>query len=542
MITETPEKPQNALRDQLREAHALQAFDLAKMRWIPVVYRSGEICHVGIEEFLSSAHEIKDIAEPDPIVRAALRRFTEALCAQLVRLAGSDGADWRFRAEHNAGFSETEVTTLVRDQQEYLWLYHPSFPFLQDIRLIDALTKPEWFSSDDLVANLPSEHEAAWFVKPGEPASAKGLDPASAALGLVARWFYHLPGNSASVSTPDGTNTAQYGGAFSEGVATTTHAFRISPVGLATTLLRNLTPAMVTATDMRESGCFGPAWMNRDRSSISQDSLYLGTLTASSVLLTAPEEDLRIHALVRGPVPQAKEGVKIARDLALAHDIHRVVSVSISKDGTTKETALRKRPSEHPLRILDSLHRAALNAGQGRLRGVVNEGDLWLSGAKGRHDESIELFLAYKQGTGSSPKWSETRVVNLPAAHLDPDTSQFQSLVPILAACFDDKSGITSRLRWAIMDALLDPEEGNRPRHHVSVDGLVDVARGRWLELAAARVESAISTQSDPVECTQLLFADARTIFHEVLAPYMRSTRYAASIVKAQRRLWEKKR
>jgi hypothetical protein len=537
MITEIQSSPQDTLRNQLREAHATPSFDLARLRWIPVLYHSGEVVQVGIDDLFGSAHEIKDLAEPDPIVRAALRRFTEALCAQLIRLEGSDGDSWRSRAEHNSGFSQSEVAALIRDQHEHLWLYHPMFPFLQDIRLVDALTKPEWFSSDDLVANLPGDGEAAWFVKPGDPASARGLDPVSAARGLVARWFYHLPGNSAEVNTSEGTNTAQSGGAFSEGIATATHAFRISRVSLATTLLRNMTSDMIATTYLGDVDHSGPAWTYRDRSSISQDGLYLGTLTASSVLLAAPREDLRIHVLVRGPVPQAKGGVKIARDLALDHDAHRVVILSTKKDGATKETTLRKGPSEHPLRILDSLHRAALDSSQGRLRGVINEEDLWITGSRGRHDESIELFLADKQGTGSSPNWSETRVLSLPAAHVDPDTRQFQSLVPILGACFDDRTGIVSRLRWAILDALGE----NKHHHHISADRLVAIARGRWLQLAAARIEYTISTESDSVECNRLLFLDARTVFHEVLAPYAKSTRYAASIVKAQHYLWEKK-
>lgn len=538
MITEIQSSPQDTLRNQLREAHATPLFDLTTLPWIPVLYHSGQVLQVGIDDLFGSAHEIKDLAEPDPIVRAALRRFAEALCAQLIRLEGSDGDSWRSRAEHNSGFSQSEVAALIRDQHEHLWLYHPMFPFLQDIRLVDALTKPEWFSSDDLVANLPGDGEAAWFVKPGDPASARGLDPASAARGLVARWFYHLPGNSAKVSASEGTNTAQSGGVFSEGKARTTHAFRISRVSLATTILRNLTPDIIETTDVREVDHSGPAWTYRDRSSISQDGLYLGTLTASSVLLAAPREDLRIYSLVRGPVPQAKEGVKIARDLALAHDPHRIVILSTKKDGTFKEVILRKGPAEHPLRILDSMHRAALDSSQGRLRGLINEDDLWIKGVRDRHDESIELFLADKQGTDSSPKWSETRVLNLPAAHVDPDTRQFQSLVPILSACFDDKTGIVSKLRWAILDALGE----NKRRHHISADRLVAIARDRWLQLAAARIEYTISTEADSVECNRLLFADARSVFHEVLAPYTKSTRYAASIIKAQHHhLWEKK-
>ena len=535
MTVTAPESVEVRLRHQLREAHSVPQFDLVSLPWIPVVDHAGNTSHVGIEELLAQAHEIRDLAEPDPIVRAALRRFGEALAAHTVRLSGVKRDGWLVRVEDGAGFAANEVEVLVADQREHLWLYHPQSPFLQDIRLIEALVNPELLSTDELTAHLPGRGEAAWFVKPGDPASGAGLDPPAVVRALVTRWFYCLPGNSADVRTPNGNNGAQCGGAFSEGIAPATHAFRVSRLNLATTLMRNLTPDMVAKTGAAILA--GPAWSHEDRSAISPDGLYRSSVTTSSTLLASPGRGGRIDSLVRGPVPQDKETVKQVRKLALEHDPHRIIVQSTKKDGGITTKPLRRRASEHPLLILDSLHREALSSGQGAIRGVLTESDLWLADIKSRHDESIELFLADKQGTGSSPKWSEVRIVSLPAAHVDPNATTFQYLVPILTVAFDQKTGVLSKLRWAVLEAL----DENGPNRHATADRLVTVARTRWLELAAAQIEIAVTNHTPPDECKHGLFVNARRVFQEVMAPYATSTRYAASVIQAQRRLWEKR-
>ena len=536
MSTLALETDADTLRRQLWEAHATPQVDLVSVKWIPIIDRTGNVCLVGVEDLLLHAHEIKDLAESDPIVRAALRRFIQALAAQTVRLAGANHTLWLDRSENNSGFTESEVAALIADQRKHLWLYHQEFPFLQDIRLIDALTKPEALSTDELTAHLPGRSEAAWFVKCNDPLSGKGVEPAAAARGLVARWFYHLPGNSSSVLTPDGTNSAQYGGAFSEGVATTTHAFRVSPSSLATTLLRNLTADMVN--NPANASYAGPAWSHLNRSAISQDALYLSTLTTSSTLLAPMASNGRIKLLVRGPIPQNKETAKQARESALQSDPHRIIIQSTKKDGSLVPSVIRKSPYTHPLRILDSIHREALTTAQKHLRGIITDGDLWLTGACGRHDETIELFLADKQGNGASPKWKEVRTVNLPAAQMDPETSAFQFLIPILTECFENKIGIMDKLKWAICDALND----NKPKGRSdTTNRLVKIAQGRWLELAAAQIEYAAINQAPTDKTNQALYENARKVFQEVLRPYGATTRYAASVVRAQKHIWEKR-
>ncbi|WP_201732333.1 type I-E CRISPR-associated protein Cse1/CasA [Acidithrix sp. C25] len=537
MSTITPETGANILRHQLLEAHATPQVDLVSKQWIPIIDLTGNVRQVGVEDLLLHAHEIKDLAEPDPIVRAALRRFIQALAAQTVRLAGANHTRWLGQAENNSGFTECEVAALIADQRKHLWLYHPEFPFLQDIRLIEALTNPEALSVDELTAHLPGRNEAAWFVKFNDPLSGKGIEPAAAARGLVARWFYHLPGNSSSVLTPpDGTNGAQSGGAFSEGKATITHAFRVSQWSLATTLLRNLTADMVKKP--ANESYAGPAWSHKNRSAISHDALYLSTLTASSTLLTSMGVVGHIKLLVRGPIPQNKETVRQAREGALQVDPHRIIIQSTKKNRKLDTRVIRKSPSTHPLCILDSIHREALTTAQGHLRGIITDGDLWLTGANGRHDETIELFLADKQGNPASPKWSEVRTVNLLAAHMDPETSEFQFLIPILTECFDNKNGIMDKLKWAICDALND----NKPKDRSdATNRLVKIAQGRWLELAAAQIEYAAVNQAPTDKTNHALYANAREVFQEVLRPYGATTRYAASVVRAQKHIWEKR-
>lgn len=536
MSTLAPETDADMLRRQLLEAHATPRVDLVSEQWIPIIDRTGNVRRVSVEDLLLHAHEIKDLAESDPIIRAALRRFIQALTAQTVRLAGASNSEWLSRCEDSPRFKESEVAALIADQRKYLWLYHPEFPFLQDIRLIDALTKPEALSTDELTAHLPGRSEAAWFVKVNDPLSGKGIEPTAAARGLVARWFYHLPGNSSSVLTPDGTDSAQYGGAFSEGVATTTHAFRVSPSSLATTLLRNLTSEMVK--NPANASYAGLAWSYHDRSAISQDALYLSTLTASSTLLAPIASGGHIKLLVRGPIPQNKETVKQARESALQSDPHRIIVQSTKKDGNLVPKVIRKSPSTHPLRILDSIHREALNTEQGHLRGIITDSDLWLTGVRGRHDETIELFLADKQGNGASPKWKEVRTVNLPAAQMDPEAPAFQELIPILTECFENKIGIMDKLKWAICDALND----NNPKDRSdATNRLVKIAQSRWLELAAARIEYATINKTPPVKTNQALYVDAREVFQEILRPYTATTRYVASVVRAQKHIWEKR-
>ncbi len=272
-------------RTAIAAAHAEPRYNLAGEGWIPVL-QAGAPRLVGVRELLAGAHQIGDLAVPHPLLRAALRRYLLALCADVVRAdRNRDVGDWQDAHAANGGFTTGQIDELLARHGEHLYLWHPVSPFLQDQRLAETLLKPNAdLAVQDLVLHLPSGSSAAWWVKAGDPSLVGGLDPARTAMWLLARWFYAVNGNCADIVLPGGATVgAQHGGVYAETVAELTHAFRVDGQSLFRSLLRGLPATLGNAGADPTGSC---AWLDPAQPGPSGHPLYQATINPAAVLLT----------------------------------------------------------------------------------------------------------------------------------------------------------------------------------------------------------------------------------------------------------------
>lgn len=525
-VIESPnaETQANAGREVFRAAHASPRTDLANMPWIPVVRMGSKVESIGVAELLATAHTISDIGESDPLTRAALRRYLSALAARLVHLAGpAPTVSWRKRVDDAGGFTASEVSTLLADQADYLYLYHPVSPFMQDGRFLDdrhPFDKNWPTSSDELLTPLPGAMSRAWAFKPGDPGLGAGLLWDVAGRALVTRWYYGLSGNGGG---------GDMGGAFPNGTAAAsmTHVFRVDPRGLFGSLLRNLPREVV---DLRATPMTGPAWMDRHRPSSGGDGLYLYTTTATSSLLAMPDEGDRIRLVLRGSIDDplgSKEVRKAAKRAARDADPHRIQRIPGSNGKPLSD--VRLSATEPALRRLAVLRRGVISEGQMNATGVVNEATLWMMGAARRHDEIFELTLANLAGSATSLQWAAAATVSMPAAHLDPEWSNAEDLDFLLSIGFGDH-GVYSAIRSAVIGVFRGQED---PKRSMVGSALAALARQQWLSDAEAVTNSALAGESTLADAEKGFWRAGRNSVAAVLAPYATTTRYAGRVVQA---------
>ena len=532
-------------RDRLRHAHATPRYDLATEQWLPVL-REGVVVSLGLREVFEEAHRITDIAVPNPLLRAALRRFLGALTADLIRRDREftpDGWLNLHRSTEGTGFSTAQIDTLFAVHQSHLWLWHPDTPFLQDHRLVGSLLKPQDDQPvQELLLHLPSGSSAAWWVKAGEPALLGGLAPDQSALWLIARWFYAVNGNCGAVRLSDDTvGTSQGGGTFAETIATVTHAFRVDGSNLLRTLLRGQ-PDWVNdgvRAEQLHNPLYSCAWLDPGQPHLSEDPLYLSTLNVASILLAAADGNGNTTRFVRGPTPLPKAEAKVLRDLALSRDAHRVVFRSDRGD-----SAVRVPPSAMRTDVLHAFHRTGFDGHN--LRGVINSANCWLPANRQTVErERLELFLVAKGGTGPGPVWEEAVGVEFPARYLDPSHPNPQVTEHIRAAvaiAFDPKTGVRPRLEWAVADLLAQPSPDGwkRPKRDNTVaQALTTKTVNGWLNLTVVELEKVLSDDSDDALAVwrSAVWKGARAAFDTVATPYLTSSRYAPRYAIALRQL-----
>lgn len=515
--------------------HAKPLFNLATEPWV-AVQRDGQVSQVGVRELLLEAHLIADLAIPHPILKAAVRRFLGGLAADLVRRESSRSReDWWTAHEANTGFSTKAVDALLAAHADHLWLWHPDHPFLQDRRLIDRLVLPQdTIPIQSIAFDLPGESSVAWWAKYGEPALRGGISPAQAAVWLCANWFYATNGNCAKIQiAPLGPYGAQHGGAFVDTVATLTNVWRIDSTSIFRTLLRNLTPGLVGANRSTDhmSSC---AWLDADQPLAGPDDpLYQYTLSTTSVLLAGRDDNGQATAVVRGAVGVAKELIKIRRDAACQADPHRIMKVA-TKAGAKTLSPIRLQPSEYRPTLLSQLCGVWRQSTE-TIRGVLASSELWL------HDtdsdgESIELCLATKCGTGSSPVWEEAASVRLSAQVVDPHSAYWYYVHQVLGEAFDPKIGMRTRLRRAIR-AMYD----NGDPQHKMESSLEKYVLEDWTCRFNDTLESALSVEPQSEDewdayldkWRKMVTVAALGAFATAAAPYLNSMHYAPRYAQA---------
>lgn len=506
-------------RREIRDAHATPTFDLVTEPWLPVIRTDGDIEKVSLSNLLRQAHLITDLVEPDPLTRAATRRFLQGLVADLVRRADDmDALDWSKLHASNSGFPEHLVEETLTAHHDHLWLWHPHTPFLQDMRLADALVTVDTVPIQDIAPELPSATTATWFVKPGDRVFSTPVSSTQVIGWLLTRWWYALPGNTAAVATSDGTVVANHGGgAFSEGIATLTHAWRIDATSLFRTLLRNLT------TETAEGGPGTCAWMDPNRPTPTEDRLYLATTTATATLLAARDGSTgAVTGVLRGPIPIDKEVLKHHRDLALNSDPHRVKIVA-----GKKQRVLRVTPASQRTELLRQFYRDGIESGT-ELHGVVTSTLLWIHSTSA-DAETLELLFAEKSGMAASPGWFEIGSAALPARYVDPDHPKINEVRAAVAVAFAPRKGLYDKLGYATSELMRPARANEQP-----VSGMVESVRENWTTRVAALLRLAFDGDAAVDDDWQSkVYREARLAFTETFQPYAASTRYAAPFAKA---------
>lgn len=525
--------------DVFRAAHAHPTFDLGQEPWLPVLLR-GEVHDLGLRELLVRAHEIDDLAETDHFVRAGLRRLLEVLTLELVGLSSASDEEWEDRLEDGEGFRPDEVEALLDAEREHLYLWHPRTPFLQRLDLLSALTSVSGRDrpTAELIPHAPNDSSQAWFLKGGE-VGADGLASADAARYLTARWFYALGGNADRVTIGSDPKPvgAHPGSAFGEGSTRVTHVWRVGSSLLAT-LVGNLLEQDVA--DAR-GGYAVPAWGAGPQVATS---LFLRSAPGMASLLGPIEED-RVARMLRAPLPVPKDRVKTWIEQARDEDPHRVV-VETQKG----LTVVRMSAVESRLQSLHRVYREVVVNG-GHMRRVLGAGDLWMRRAA--EGARLELFLADKGGTGSSPTVEHTALLVLDAPLLEPGSDRFEHVRRYIgeALGFIGKNrGIRGRLERALRGAFGEVvlEERGPVLKEPSWDSaagrtgraLADREVPRWLDLVEQLVletDSGPDTTRDDIVAP--LYRLARDVYDAATTPYVTSARYAAAAARArQQHLW----
>lgn len=532
-------------RNKIAAMHATPVYNLAVEPWLPVTAANG-IEKVGLRDLFLRAHELNDLAIPNPLLRAATRRFLIALAADIVNRDRTVPLTyWRSAHADNSGFNTTQVDATLAAHAEHLWMWHPASPFLQDQRLAAYSTRPDvHLPITDMVLHLPSGSTMAWWIKAGEPALDNRLAADATALLLIARWFYAANGNCADVTLPGGNTVgAQAGGAFAEGVATVTHAFRVDRNSLFRTLVRGM-PKTLVDQDTIDLGSpvEGCAWLDPDQPQPSRSRLYQATLNPAMVLLTGRDEHGYVTGWLRGSTPIPDGDAKSRREDAKAADQHRII-----REFTDGKTApVRIRPGAVRAEIVRQFHRDAQKLRQ--LTGVVNDAACFVQPARALAEhETLDLFLVSKGGTGSSPVWEDMVGVDLPAVYVDPGNPHLAEIRAVVAVAYDPLDGAQALLERAIADLLAQasPNGWQRPSPKMSkglygsYKALRDKAVNEWAARTAVAFDAALANPNgqEAADWRDLAYQVARDVFDQSAGPYLTSTRYAPRYAAARRSL-----
>lgn len=539
----TPQQQAQQARDRIAALHATPLYNLAVEPWLPVTTHNG-IEKVGLREVFMRAHEISDVAIPNPLLRAATRRYLTALAADIVnRDRTVTSTHWTRAHADNTGFRADQVDATFAVHADHLWLWHPVTPFLQDQRLATLSTRPDGdLPITDMVLHLPSGSTMAWWIKAGEPALDNHIAADAAALLLIARWFYAPNGNCGDVVLRDGTTVgSQAGGAFAETVATITHAFRVDRSSLFRTLVRGIPKTLVDQDSIDlASPVGGCAWLDPCQPQPSPSRLYQATLNPAMVLLTGRDEHGHVTGWLRGSTPIPGGDAKKCRDDAKDADQHRIIRELT--DGKTNPVKIQ--PGAVRAEIVRQFHRDALKVRQ--LTGVVNDANCFVQPARSlAQHETLDLFLVSKGGTGSSPVWEDMIGIDLPAVYVDPGNPQLAAVRAVVDVAFDPVNGAQARLERAIADLLAQagPDGWQRPTQKMSkglyggFTALRDKAVNEWTAQTAAAFDAALAnpTGQDAIDWPDLAYRVARDAFDRSAAPYLTSTRYAPRYAVARR-------
>ena len=177
------------------------SFNLVHEPWLPVLYTGEPLSReVSLFEALRDAHRIRELADPSPLVTAALHRLLLAVLHRVYGPATDD--DWA--ALWEAGwFASDSLENYLNEWESRFDLFDPDHPFYQTPGLPEtSATTIAKLGHEFAAGNNPllfdhSQDDAPAAMEPAEAARRLVAHQAFAVGGLVSR----LPGESASANS-----------------------------------------------------------------------------------------------------------------------------------------------------------------------------------------------------------------------------------------------------------------------------------------------------------------------------------------------------
>lgn len=195
------------------------SFDLIHGAWITCVGREDQPIELGLQEALTQAHELREIACESPLVTASLHRL---LLALLHRIFGPKSYDAWFALWRAGRFDAATIEAYLAHWRDRFDLFDPERPFYQ---AADDRVKPKPVTS--LVHHVASGNNATLFDHHTDEGGLS-LSPAQAARYLVAAQAFGLAGLSGLERK------------FTDGTCTRGMVFLVQGVSLFETLMLNL--------------------------------------------------------------------------------------------------------------------------------------------------------------------------------------------------------------------------------------------------------------------------------------------------------------
>jgi hypothetical protein len=520
MAKEEIRVPNQVMNDAL-VAHAKPYFNLAEEPWIPVKFISGEINEVNLKELFLRSHEIADLAEPDLLILASMRRLFEGIFAYMIikikeerKEEPEDIDQWQERYYENSGFTKDEVEKVFLALNNHFWLYHPEYPFLQNLALATNLGEKGFPNApiSELIPYIGGASASVWAYDIQSPIFVKPLDMKGATKRVLARYFYAIPGNGGG---------GDKGGTFTEGPATITHIFRIDNVSLFRTFLRNMVIDTLEPINKGDNIPKGLGWLDVSPR-LAGSSLYLSSISVAGTLLglrVNKNDMIGVTTVLRRTLGH-KDKAKDIKDQALGNDRHRIVDVSGSKP-----KAIRIEPNTHPIERLNKM--LSLSSSSSNTTGIVLESNLWLKDTKDKNtkEESFELILGEKAGNASSPKWRHIEKIFIKSIYLDTNWEELLNIKEYLTLMFDYKKGVQGRFKYAFKN--------------IEQPHLYEKANLLWLDYVDTLLDEALNTK-DYTELEEASKNKAIQVYDEVTTPYMASSSLAIKISKERYNLSSK--
>jgi hypothetical protein len=358
---------------------------------------------------------------------------------------------------------------------------------------------------------------------------------------LVTRWHYQLPGNGPAVVRGGDPVTSQLGGVFSEGFQTITQAWRHDRRSMFRTLVANLSVDLVTAGT--DDAAVGPAWLDPQQPQLRHfaDPLYQATVTTTAALISRLDAGQATHLLRGSPPaqPRKHEGTDLdaqTRDRVRDADRHRLVRLAPKRGrsgapGSVELRVLRLNPSV----VWGELLRQVLHDGlAGGWRGVVDQSTLLVSGSPQVGETDLELLLASKNGSMTSPGWEAVATARLPLAAFTPPADRVPAISSLAEVAFSDQRGLYRRLGSAVAQLLAKNGEDRADLSREPAKSAAESVRGHWLVAAEDLLRAAIAGDAQVDEdWVQRLQYTALDAFDTFAAPYATSARYAGPYARA---------